>query len=1332
MVNERAVFDAALDIADAEQRSAYLDQICGDDTVLRSHFDGLLKSHESADDFLSVPAAGLLGAMAGTFRDYSEGPGSVIGAYKLLEQIGEGGMGVVYLADQQSPVRRRVALKIIKPGMDTRQVIARFEAERQALALMDHPNIARVLDAGATESGRPFFVMELVPGTPITEHCDQNYLPVNERLKLFIAVCHAVQHAHQKGIIHRDIKPSNILVTLHDGLPVPKVIDFGVAKAIDQSLTDKTLFTQSAQLIGTPLYMSPEQAGMTGLDIDTRSDIYALGVLLYELLTGTTPFDRDRLHRATGDEIRRIIREDEPSKPSTRISSLSSDSRAATAARRRVAVDRLSQLVRGDLDWIVMQALEKDRTRRYETVNNFAVDVLRYLDNLPVEACPPSAAYRFRKFARRNRPALMTAAIVAVSLLLTTCISTWQAIRATRARNDAEQAQDRADEARQAEARERTKAEAARRDEALQRGIADARRAEAEQERSAAENARRATERTLTDMYTASGMVAGERKEPAQAVLWFANAARRAGNDREREEANRIRARAWGRHVPMPVLALPFADGPVRSLAFHPRRSCVLAVTSGGHCAICGFEPEQSIPLPGGERPVSCAAWSPNGKWLVVASSNGASSNGASSTSGNSTGAGSTGGTSKGGLEIYSFPEVLLVHRLEHPEIVSAIAFSPDASYLAIAGQKARVWDCRSHQFVTPELPHPKPVTRLTFNTRGDRLATGCTDGFVRLFTVPASTTEVAPEYAPMHNRGPFDRPEDVVQPVFVDDDRGLLTVDSHRPLIWWDTATGQEIRRISVPNQGQTCRVVPSPDRKCFVVCGYGQAQFWDVASAGPVGQSMPQQAHAYDAAFSPNGRTLLTVSHHSARLWQVPTGTPLTAEISHPGDVHIAAFSNDGESFATGQSDGLARVWKVPRGNPHDHQLKVQGGLTSARLGSDGRHVITTGINLDRWPATLKKACVYDIVAGKPAGPEWDVAGPLANAALSPDGQSAVTVTVTAAAQDGSAVLSHGQRGDLQIWNWKTGQPRCDALPMPGQPASVAYSPDGRHVAAICKHGKVLVIDPDQGRIVFRVQHGTGTQISDVSPGVNFTPDSNSFITWGVDNTLCVWQTATGEPRYSPLRHERDCTDASISADGRLIVTASRDKTVRIWDVATGQGSGGPLRHPDLVFKACFSPDATQVLTGGDDGVARLWDWRSGRLVCSPFKHAGGVYGAAFSPDGRWILTASWDKTARLWEWQTGKPISPPLPLAGVGSSAVITPDGSYAIVGGRMSTIFAFHLGDLVEPDELNLDDLVALGEVVSGHEVHEGDLNGLTAEEWLERFKTIAHGLRPQEP
>jgi eukaryotic-like serine/threonine-protein kinase len=429
----KSIFLAASEKPLAERAGYLNDAACGD-VELRARVESLLDAHEAPDSYLdklAVPIATVDHVVAAPL---AECPGTLIGPYKLLEQIGEGGMGVVYMAEQQKPVRRRVALKIIKLGMDTKQVVARFEAESQAVAMMDHPNIARVFDAGATDSGRPYFIMELVRGIPITAYCDQNKLPVHARLGLFVQVCQAVQHAHQKGIIHRDIKPSNVLITRHDDQPVVKVIDFGIAKATQARLTEKTLFTEFHQLIGTPTYMSPEQAGMSDLDIDTRSDIYSLGVLLYELLTGSPPFDIKALLKAGYSEIQRIIREVDPPRPSTRLSTMG-NTLPNVATLRHIDPNRLAKLVRGDLDWIVMKALEKDRHRRYDTAGSLSADVERHLSGEAVLAAPPTVRYRTRKFILRNKGAVLAGMLVTAALLLGLVGFAWQAHQAAEQRD---------------------------------------------------------------------------------------------------------------------------------------------------------------------------------------------------------------------------------------------------------------------------------------------------------------------------------------------------------------------------------------------------------------------------------------------------------------------------------------------------------------------------------------------------------------------------------------------------------------------------------------------------------------------------------------------------------------------------------------------------------------------------------------------------------------------------------------------------------------------------------------------------------------------------------
>jgi serine/threonine protein kinase len=474
-VKEQSLFEAALAIPAGADREAFLKQACHENAGLYRRLTKLLAAHTRSAGFFPECASQMLGVDQAEVQELAisqsaaagEQPGQKVGRYKLLKQLGEGGCGVVYLAEQEKPVQRLVALKVIKLGMDTKNVIARFDAERQALALMDHPNIAKVLDAGATETGRPYFVMELVQGVKLTTYCDDNQLSQRQRLDLFIKVCHAIQHAHQKGVIHRDIKPSNILVALHDGVPVPKVIDFGIAKAISGRLTDDPAVTLLGQFVGTPAYMSPEQAEMSGLDVDTRSDIYSLGVLLYELLTGRPPFDQGELVSLGLDKMRQTLRETDPLRPSDLLTSMTSGDLTLTARLRHEEAPRLIRSLQGDLDWIVMKALEKDRQRRYETANALTWDVRRYLNNEPVLARPPSRWYRLKKLIQRNKVVYASGAAVVLSMVIGLGVSTRMFIQErqgrleqSRLRQQADAAREEAEQARANEARMRREAEA--------------------------------------------------------------------------------------------------------------------------------------------------------------------------------------------------------------------------------------------------------------------------------------------------------------------------------------------------------------------------------------------------------------------------------------------------------------------------------------------------------------------------------------------------------------------------------------------------------------------------------------------------------------------------------------------------------------------------------------------------------------------------------------------------------------------------------------------------------------------------------------------------------
>ncbi len=882
-MKEREIFDAALAIADPDERDAFLSRACNGDPGLKEHLRGLLEVQRKLGSFLEPP--GSPPTMTVDPPRLTEDPGTVIGPYKLMERIGEGGMGVVYVAEQARPVRRKVALKIIKPGMDTKQVITRFEAERQALAMMDHPNIAKVHDAGATESGRPYFVMELIRGIPITDYCDRERLSIPDRLELFVQVCRAVQHAHQKGIIHRDLKPSNILVTVIDGDAVPKIIDFGVAKAMGASLTERTIYTAFHQFVGTPLYMSPEQADLSGMDVDTRSDIYSLGVLLYELLTGTTPFDQDTFRTAAFDELRRIIREQEPPKPSTRLSSLGA-TRTTVSVRRKADARQLDRTVRGELDWIVMKALEKDRRRRYETANDFAADVTRYLSNQAVEACPPSVWYRFGKFARRNRRVWTAAGLTALILILSTAVSTWQAIRATRAERLVSTAL--------AESKAQTiTAEALRR-----------------QAQDSAEQGRRRQVRLNVEQ-GARLMNGGDL---AGSLPYFVEALRLDENDPARALDHRLRLGMLLAQCPQPA-RIWFHDHPLGHALLRPDGRAVAIALGDGSVAVRDVETGEPIgpTLRHGDR-ATALDFSPDGHQIATGCWD----------------------HSARIWDIATGREV--VPPLEHQDRVDFVHFSPDGCLL-LTGRPFRIWDAATGRPVSDWIP-PDGLSVGGFSPDSRRVALPSVHS---LLILDARTGR--PVSPPMpHNH------EVTLHPVhsFSPDGRRIVTGCLDGNVRIWDTTSGKlTIPAMKHPNYNGASF---SPDGRWVLsrcMDGDNSVRVWDAATGAPRCDPMHHPSGVYFAEFTPDGTRVVTSCderEQAIRVWDAATGRPLLPPLWHLGPLTMIQVSPDGRRVLSASGDRTVRLWDLASASPAGSRLPALREVSQAGFSPDGRVLITT----------------------------------------------------------------------------------------------------------------------------------------------------------------------------------------------------------------------------------------------------------------------------------------------------------------------------------------------------------------------------------------------------
>ena len=1196
---EQEIYLEALERSRPGERQAYLDRACGDDAALRARIEALLR-HPTDDGFLEEPA--LVGG--GAERAVEEGIGTVIGRYRLREKIGEGGCGVVYLAEQEEPVRRQVALKVIKLGMDTKRVIARFQAERQALALMDHPNIARVLDAGATETGRPYFVMELVRGARITECCDQHQLSTEERLDLFIQVCRAVQHAHQKGIIHRDLKPSNIMVTLQDGVLAPKVIDFGIAKAIEGRLTDQTVSTELHQFIGTPAYISPEQAGLEGADVDTRSDIYSLGVLLYELLTGKTPFDTQELLRAGLDEMRRTIREREPSRPSTRLSTMLAGELKDAAARRASIPPKLIQMVRGDLDWIVMKCLEKDPARRYATANGLAADLERHLRHEPVVARPPSKVYRLQKLVQRHKWTCGAAGAVAVTLVLGIMASTEEAVRAKRAEAAQSRLRSEAVVARQqAEAAQRQAETEARRAEAA---ATEARRTLAASDFSEATRLIESGDDASAVAYLSRVLAAAPEDGAALTRLatlityhswmipafslkhqsWVKCAAFSPDGKRVVTASNDLTARVWDALTGEPVTHPLKHGGEVSSARFSPDGKRVVTASWDGTAQVWNAQTGQPVTGPlKHEKPVRWAEFSPDGRRVVTASED---------------------HTARVWDAQTGRP---LTGPLQQQGSVEYAQFSPDGQRIVTASfdpwgsqdPTARVWDAHTGQPLTGPLKHGDGVCCAQFSPDGRRIVTASWDNTARVWDAQTGQplTEALKHVKRVH------------WAQFSPDARRIVTASEDNTARVWDALTGRPLTE-PLQHRAPLSYVQFSPDGRRIITASWDHtARVWDAETGQPLSAALEHGGAVWSAQFSPDGQRVVTASaDNTACEWHAATGPPLAAALTHPGPLVLAQFSPDGRRVVTASRDSTARVWDAQTGQPVTDPLSHQQPVNSAQFSPDGKRVVTASQD--------STARVWDAQTGKPLTGPLSHYKPVYWAQFSPDGKRIVTVAETGPWD-----------GAVWIWDAQTGQAVTGPLKKGGAPASAQFSPDGQRVVAAHWDNTARVWDAQTGRLLIESLNHT-----EPVAWAEFSRDGRRVLTASADRTARVWDAQTGRPLGEPMKHADYVLLAHFSPDGQRVVTASRGSTARVWDAQTGQPLTGPLKHERSVNCAQFSPDGGRVVTASDDHTARVWDAQTGRPLTEPLQHGGPLRFAQFSPDGRRVVTACRDGAARVWD--------------------------------------------------------------------------------------------------
>jgi WD40 repeat protein len=1202
----RDVFLSAAAVPDAE-RAAYLDRACDPDLELRAEVERLLAAHDAPASVLEPPVPALPPT---DFHTPQPDAGTVLaGRYKLLEEIGEGGMGTVWVAQQTQPIKRTVAVKLIKPGMDSRTVLVRFEAERQALALMDHPNIARVLDAGATTDGRPFFVMELVRGVPITRFCDERRLTPRQRLELFVPVCQAIQHAHQKGVIHRDLKPSNVLVAMYDDRPVPKVIDFGVAKAIGQPLTEHTLHTGFGTVIGTPQYMSPEQATFNNLDVDTRSDVYSLGVLLYELLVGSPPFAKGDLERAGVMEMLRVVREVEPPRPSTKLST--ADALPTLAANRSTEPKALTGMLRSELDWVVMKALEKDRTRRYETANGFAADLLRYLGGEPVQAVPPSMSYRLRKFVRKHKGRVVIAAVLGLALLGAAGGTGYGVLEAGHQRV-ANSLREQAEDARDAAERARRQAETARDGEARERQAAVVARDGEKTARTSAETARDLLalerEKLAHYEYGRTIQVAYQEWKNGNIAIALALLGGTRG-DLRGWEYDYVYRLCHGQYLTIGDFAnqpstLQTLSSFMTVAAFSPDGTRVVTAARDKTAQLWDARTgAKRAVLTGHTDNVTSAAFSPDSRWVVTTSADNT---------------------------VRVWDAVTGAERTifkGHAQRVTSAQFSPGSRWVVTASvdRTARVWDAETGAELVALTGARTAVRSAAFSPDGLLVVTIPFDGTARVWDVATGV-----ELATLRGHRGL-----VISAAFSPDGQRLVTVSSDLTVRVWDAVTGAQ-RAVLTGHSKPVSSAVFSPNGRHVVTASWDRtARLWDAETGAELAVLTGHTAEVLSAAFSPDGQRVVTASvDKTARLWEAApgrawdptTGGELAVFKGHTQRVTSAAFSPDGRRVFTAAWDNSVRVWDAT-GEVESVAVALKGhtgDTLCAAFSPDARRVLVASAD--------KTARVWEVPSARRFPPQdgrgsegYAVTGTeLASlkgfknavraAAFSPDGQLLVTVAIS--------------DETVRVWDAATGAERAAFKGHGDEILSAAFSPDGKRVVTSSWDKTARVWDAATGAELAVFKGHTNRVIA-----AAFSPDGTRVVTGSWDKTARVWDAATGTELLTLQGHTGTVMGAAFSPDGTRVVTAGGDKTARVWNAATGTEIAVLKGHTSPLKAAVFGPDTRRVVSVSTDRTVRVWDAATGAELATLKGYTNEPRGVVFAPDGRQILTVS-GNTIRVWD--------------------------------------------------------------------------------------------------